>query len=381
MTSTGHDDLRSAIAALCADFPGEYWRSLEPDKYPDEFVETLTKNGWLSVLIPEEYGGGGATLTEASIILEEISASGGNPSACHAQMYVMGTLLRHGSEAQKKQYLPKIAAGELRLQAFGVTEPSAGSETTKIRTKAERVDGGWKINGQKIWTSRALQSDLMLLLARTSPFDENGKPSAGMSVFIFDMRNLEGLTIRPIKTMMNHNTTEVFFDNVIIPEDSLIGEEGRGFKYILDGMNAERILIAAECIGDGRFFLDRAVAYANSREIFGGPIGKNQGVQFPLARSYMQLRAADLVRFDAAARFDAGEDCGAQANTAKFLAAEASWAAGNAAIDTHGGMGFAEEYDIERKFRETRLYQVAPINNNLVMAYIGQHVLGLPKSY
>jgi len=380
-TSTGHDDLRSAIAALCADFPGEYWRSLEPDKYPDAFVETLTKNGWLSVLIPEEYGGGGASLTEASIILEEISASGGNPSACHAQMYVMGTLLRHGSEAQKQQYLPKIAAGELRLQAFGVTEPSAGSETTKIRTKAERVEGGWKINGQKIWTSRALQSDLMLLLARTSPFDESGKPSAGMSVFIFDMRNLEGLTIRPIKTMMNHNTTEVFFDNVVIPEDSLIGEEGRGFKYILDGMNAERILIAAECIGDGRFFLDRAVAYANSREIFGGPIGKNQGVQFPLARSYMQLRAADLVRFDAAARFDAGEDCGAQANTAKFLAAEASWAAGNAAIDTHGGMGFAEEYDIERKFRETRLYQVAPINNNLVMAYIGQHVLGLPKSY
>ena len=380
-TSTGHDDLRSAIAALCADFPGEYWRSLEPDKYPDAFVETLTKNGWLSVLIPEEYGGGGASLTEASIILEEISVSGGNPSACHAQMYVMGTLLRHGSEAQKQQYLPKIAAGELRLQAFGVTEPSAGSETTKIRTKAERVAGGWKINGQKIWTSRALQSDLMLLLARTSPFDESGKPSAGMSVFIFDMRNLEGLTIRPIKTMMNHNTTEVFFDNVVIPEDSLIGEEGRGFKYILDGMNAERILIAAECIGDGRFFLDRAVAYANSREIFGGPIGKNQGVQFPLARSYMQLRAADLVRFDAAARFDAGEDCGAQANTAKFLAAEASWAAGNAAIDTHGGMGFAEEYDIERKFRETRLYQVAPINNNLVMAYIGQHVLGLPKSY
>jgi alkylation response protein AidB-like acyl-CoA dehydrogenase len=380
-TSVGHEDLRSAIAALCADFPGEYWRSLEPDKYPDEFVETLTKNGWLSVLIPEEYGGGGASLTEASIILEEISVSGGNPSACHAQMYVMGTLLRHGSEAQKQQYLPKIAAGELRLQAFGVTEPSAGSETTKIRTKAERVEGGWKINGQKIWTSRALQSDLMLLLARTSPFDETGKPSAGMSVFIFDMRNLEGLTIRPIKTMMNHNTTEVFFDNVVIPEDSLIGEEGRGFKYILDGMNAERILIAAECIGDGRFFLDRAVAYANSREIFGGPIGKNQGVQFPLARSYMQLRAADLVRFDAAARFDAGEDCGAQANTAKFLAAEASWAAGNAAIDTHGGMGFAEEYDIERKFRETRLYQVAPINNNLVMAYIGQHVLGLPKSY
>ena len=381
MTSVGHEDLRSAISAVCADYPGEYWRSLEPDKYPEEFVSTLTKNGWLSALIPEEFGGGGATLTEASIILEEIAASGGNPSACHAQMYVMGTLLRHGSDSQKKQYLPKIAAGELRLQAFAVTEPGAGSETTKIRTKAERVDGGWKINGQKIWTSRALHSDLMLLLARTSPFDESGKPSAGMSVFIFDMRNLEGLTIRPIKTMMNHNTTEVFFDNVVIPEDSLIGEEGKGFKYILDGMNSERILIAAECIGDGRFFLDRAVSYANSREIFGGPIGKNQGVQFPLARSYMQLRAADLVRFDAAARFDAGEDCGAQANTAKFLAAEASWAGGNAAIDTHGGMGFAEEYDIERKFRETRLYQVAPINNNLVMAYIGQHVLGLPKSY
>ena len=381
MTSVGHEDLRSAISAVCADYPGEYWRSLEPDKYPEEFVSTLTKNGWLSALIPEEFGGGGATLTEASIILEEIAASGGNPSACHAQMYVMGTLIRHGSDSQKKQYLPKIAAGELRLQAFAVTEPGAGSETTKIRTKAERVDGGWKINGQKIWTSRALHSDLMLLLARTSPFDESGKPSAGMSVFIFDMRNLEGLTIRPIKTMMNHNTTEVFFDNVVIPEDSLIGEEGKGFKYILDGMNSERILIAAECIGDGRFFLDRAVSYANSREIFGGPIGKNQGVQFPLARSYMQLRAADLVRFDAAARFDAGEDCGAQANTAKFLAAEASWAAGNAAIDTHGGMGFAEEYDIERKFRETRLYQVAPINNNLVMAYIGQHVLGLPKSY
>lgn len=381
MTSTGHDELREAIAAVCADYPGEYWRSLEPDKYPEEFVQTLTKNGWLSVLIPEEFGGGGATLTEASVILEEISASGGNPSACHAQMYVMGTLLRHGSQAQKQNYLPKIAAGELRLQAFAVTEPGAGSDTTRIRTKAERVAGGWKINGQKIWTSRAMHSDLMLLLARTSPFDETGKPSAGMSVFIFDMRNLEGLTIRPIKTMMNHNTTEVFFDNVIIPDESLIGEEGRGFKYILDGMNAERILIAAECIGDGRFFLDRAVAYANSREIFGGPIGKNQGVQFPLARSYMQLRAADLVRFDAAARFDAGLDCGAQANTAKFLAAEASWAAGNAAIDTHGGMGFAEEYDIERKFRETRLYQVAPINNNLVMAYIGQHVLGLPKSY
>ncbi len=380
-TSTGYEDLREAIAAICSDFPGEYWRGLEPDRYPEEFVDTLTKSGWLSVLIPEEYGGGGATLTEASVILEEISASGGNPSACHAQMYVMGTLLRHGSDAQKQHYLPKIASGELRLQAFGVTEPGAGSETTRIRTKAERVDGGWLINGQKIWTSRAMYSDLMLLLARTSPYDESGKPSAGLSTFIFDMRNLEGLTIRPIKTMMNHNTTEVFFENVFIPEDALLGEEGRGFKYILDGMNAERILIASECIGDGRFFLDRAVAYANERELFGGPIGKNQGVQFPLARAYMQLRAADLVRFDAAAKFDSGVPCGAEANTAKFLAAEASWAAGNAAVDTHGGFGFAEEYDIERKFRETRLYQVAPINNNLIMAYIGQHVLGLPKSY
>lgn len=380
-TDETHADLREAVAALCADFPGSYWQGLEPDGYPTEFVDTLTKNGWLSVLIPEEYGGGGATLTEASIVLEEISASGGNPSACHAQMYVMGTLLRHGSEAQKQKYLPKIAAGELRLQAFGVTEPDAGSETTKIRTRAERVAEGWKINGQKIWTSRALHSDLMILLARTTPFDEAVKPSVGMSVFIFDMRNLPGLTIKPIKTMMNHNTTEVFFEDVIIPEDSLIGEEGAGFKYILDGMNAERILISAECIGDGRFFLDRAVAYANSRELFGNPIGKNQGVQFPLAAAYMQLRAADLVRFDAAARYDRREDCGAQANQSKYLAAEASWAAGNAAIDTFGGYGFATEYDIERKFRETRLYKVAPINNNLVLAHVANHVLGLPKSY
>ena len=301
-TDENHADLREAVAALCANFPGSYWQGLEPDGYPTEFVETLTKNGWLSMLIPEEYGGGGSSLTEASIVLEEISASGGNPSACHAQMYVMGTLLRHGSAEQKAKYLPGIAAGELRLQAFGVTEPDAGSETTKIRTRAERVPDGWKLNGQKIWTSRALYSDLMIVLARTTPFDEATKPSAGMSVFIFDMRELPGLTIKPIKTMMNHNTTEVFFEDVIIPADSLIGEEGNGFKYILDGMNAERLLISAECIGDGRFFLDRAVAYANSREVFGNAIGKNQGVQFPLASAYMQLRAADLVRFDAAAR-------------------------------------------------------------------------------
>ena len=377
-----YDDLRAAVRAVCDDFDGAYWRDLEPDSYPEEFVATLTKAGYLAALIPEEYGGGGASLSEASIILEEIAASGGNPSACHAQMYVMGTVLRHGSEEQKARYLPAIAAGELRLQAFGVTEPGAGSETTRIRTRAERQpDGTWRINGQKIWTSRALYSDLMVLLARTTPLEECAKPTEGLSVFLFDMRDLPGLTISPIRTMMNHNTTEVFFDNVVIPGDSLIGEEGRGFRYILDGMNAERILIASECIGDGRFLLDRAVAYANSREVFGGPIGRNQGVQFPLARAYAQLRAADLVRFDAAARYDRGEPCGTEANLAKLLASEASWAAANAALDTHGGFGFAVEYDIERKFRETRLYQVAPINNNLVLAYLGQHVLGLPKSY
>lgn len=376
-----HDDLRDGVRAICEKFDGPYWRGLEPDGYPTEFVDALTESGYLAALIPEEYGGGGATLTEASVILEEIAASGGNPSACHAQMYIMGTLLRHGSEAQKRAYLPRIASGELRLQAFGVTEPGAGSETTRIRTRAERTDDGWRINGQKIWTSRALHSDLMLLLARTTPYEKCAKPTDGLSNFLFDMRDLPGLTIKPIPTMMNHNTTEVFFDDVVIPLDSLVGEEGRGFRYILDGMNAERILIASECIGDGRFVLDRAIAYANEREVFGRPIGANQGVQFPLARAYAQLRAADLVRFEAARLYDAGEKCAEEANMAKFLASEASWAAVNAALDTHGGFGFAVEYDIERKFRETRLYQVAPINNNLVLAYLGQHVLGLPKSY
>ena len=376
-----HDDLRDGVRAICEKFDGPYWRGLEPDGYPTEFVDALTESGYLAALIPEEYGGGGATLTEASVILEEIAASGGNPSACHAQMYIMGTLLRHGSEAQKREYLPRIASGELRLQAFGVTEPGAGSETTRIRTRAERTDDGWRINGQKIWTSRALHSDLMLLLARTTPYEKCAKPTEGLSTFLFDMRDLPGLTIKPIPTMMNHNTTEVFFDDVVIPLDSLVGEEGRGFRYILDGMNAERILIASECIGDGRFVLDRAIAYANEREVFGRPIGANQGVQFPLARAYAQLRAADLVRFEAARLYDAGEKCAEEANMAKFLASEASWAAVNAALDTHGGFGFAVEYDIERKFRETRLYQVAPINNNLVLAYLGQHVLGLPKSY
>ena len=376
-----HDDLRDGVRDVCEKFDGPYWRGLEPDGYPTEFVNALTDSGYLAALIPEEYGGGGATLTEASVILEEIAASGGNPSACHAQMYIMGTLLRHGSEEQKREYLPRIASGELRLQAFGVTEPGAGSETTRVRTRAERTNDGWRINGQKIWTSRALHSDLMLLLARTTPYEQCAKPTDGLSTFLFDMRDLPGLTITPIPTMMNHNTTEVFFDDVVIPAEALVGEEGRGFRYILDGMNAERILIASECIGDGRFVLDRAIAYANEREVFGRPIGANQGVQFPLARAYAQLRAADLVRFEAARLYDAGEKCAEEANMAKFLASEASWAAVNAALDTHGGFGFAVEYDIERKFRETRLYQVAPINNNLVLAYLGQHVLGLPKSY
>jgi len=376
-----YDDLRAGVREICEAFPGEYWRALEPETYPQEFVDSLTRAGYLAALIPEEYGGGGATLTEASIIMEEIAASGGNPAACHAQMYVMGTILRHGSPEQKQQYLPQIANGTLRLQAFGVTEPGAGSETTRIRTKAERVPEGWRINGQKIWTSRALYSDLMLLLARTTPYDECAKPTDGLSTFLINMREVQGITIKPIKTMMNHNTTEVFLDDVIIPADALVGEEGKGFRYILDGMNAERILIASECIGDGRFLLEKAVAYANERVVFDKPIGANQGVQFPLAKAYAQLRAADLVRFDAAAKYDAHEKCAAEANMAKLLASEASWAAANAALDTHGGFGFAVEYDIERKFRETRLYQVAPINNNLVLAYVGQHVLGLPKSY
>ena len=374
------DDLRAGVRALCERFPGEYWRGLEPEGYPEEFVDELTKAGWLAALIPEEYGGGGVTLAEAAAIMEEIAASGATPAACHAQMYVMGTLLRHGSEEQKQHFLPKIAAGELRLQAFGVTEPTAGSETTRIQTRAEKTADGWLINGQKIWTSRALYSDLMILLARTTPYDEVTKKSEGISVFILDLHS-PGIEIRPIPTMMNHNTTEVFFSDVLIPHDALIGEEGKGFKYILDGMNAERILIASECIGDARFFLEKAVAYGNERVVFGRPVGANQGVQFPLAKAYAQLRAADLMRFEAADRFDRGEACGAEANMAKLLASEASWAAGNACIDTHGGFGFAQEYDIERKFRETRLYQVAPINNNLVLAFLGQNVMGLPRSY
>lgn len=381
-----HDVIRSEIRRLCDKYGNEYWRSLEPSTYPDEFVQELTSLGWLGALIPEEYGGGGLSLGGASVILEEISAAGGNPSACHAQMYVMGTVLRHGSEEQKRRYLPKVANGTLRLQAFGVTEPVAGSNTTEIRTKAERDGDTWRINGQKIWTSRAEHSDLMVLLARTTPIDEVESRMDGLSVFLVEMRNddgtlVDGLSIKPIETMMNHSTTEVFFDDMIIPADALVGIEGNGFRQILDGMNAERILIASECIGDGRFFLERASAYANDRQVFGRPIGQNQGVQFPLAKAHIQVEAADLMRWKAADLFDSGVSCGVEANMAKYLASEASWAAGNAAIDTHGGFGFAVEYDIERKFRETRLYQVAPISNNLILTFVGQKCLGLPKSY
>ena len=378
------NEIRTAVAELCARFPGEYWRGLEPDRYPEEFVAALTENGWLAALIPEEYGGAGLSLTAASVILEEINASGGNAAACHAQMYTMGTILRHGSEAQKQRYLPAIASGELRLQAFGVTEPTVGSDTTHIQTMAVRADGGYRVSGQKIWTSRAQHSDLMLLLARTTPLEEVEKRTEGLSTFIVDMKQALAagtMTIRPIKTLMNHATTEIFFDGVEIPEDALVGEEGKGFRYILDGMNAERILIAAECIGDGRWFVEKATTYASERVVFGRPIGTNQGVQFPIARAHAAIEAADLVRYKAAWLFEQGLPCGAEANMAKLLASEASWQAANACLDTHGGFGFAEEYDVERKFRETRLYTVAPVSNNLILAYVGQHVLGLPRSY
>jgi acyl-CoA dehydrogenase len=378
------DEIRAAVRDLCAGFPGEYWRDLEPDRYPEEFVAALTEHGWLAALIPEEYGGAGLSLTAASVILEEINASGCNSGACHAQMYIMGTILRHGSDAQKREYLPKIASGELRLQAFGVTEPTVGSDTTGIQTTATRVDGGYVVNGQKIWTSRALYSDLMLLLARTTPADQVEKRTEGLSTFIVDMkRAVESgtMTIRPIKTLMNHATTEIFLDGVEVPADALVGDEGKGFRYILDGMNAERVLIAAECIGDGKWFLDKASRYASERIVFGRPIGQNQGVQFPIAKAWAAVEAADLMRYKAAWLFEQGLPCGAEANTAKLLASEASWAAANACLDTHGGFGFAEEYDIERKFRETRLYMVAPVSNNLVLAFIGQNVLGMPRSY
>ena len=378
------EDIRSAVRELCARFPGEYWRGLEPDSYPEEFVRTLTEQGWLAALIPEEYGGAGLGITAGSVILEEINASGGNAAACHAQMYTMGTILRHGSEAQKQRYLTEIAAGRLRLQAFGVTEPNAGSDTTSITTTAKLIDGRYLIRGQKIWTSRALHSDLMLLLARTTPREEVERKTEGLSTFLVDMRAAQSagtMTIRPIATMMNHATTEIYFDGVEVDADALVGEEGMGFRYILDGMNAERILIAAECVGDAHWFIERARTYASSRVVFGRAIGSNQGVQFPIAHAHAAAEAADLVRYRAAWKFEQGMPCAADANMAKLLASEAAWQAANACLDTHGGFGFAAEYDVERKFRETRLYSIAPVSNNLVLGYLGQHVLGMPRSY
>ncbi len=381
-TREDHSEIREEVRKLCARFPGEYWRKLDEVRgYPTEFVNALTEAGYLSVLIPEEYGGSGLGISAAAAILETVQAEGCNGGACHAQMYTMGTILRHGSPEQKGRYLPKIASGELRLQAFGVTEPGSGTDTTALRTTARRDNDGYVVNGQKIWTSRAEHSDLMLLLARTTPREQTAKKTEGLSTFIIDMKAVSGLTIRPIRTMMNHNSCEVFFDEMHIPTDSLLGEEGRGFRYILDGMNAERLLIAAECIGDAKWFTAKSVAYANERKVFGRPIGQNQGIQFPVARAYAQMRAAELLVRDGLERFEAGLPCGEQANVAKMLAAEASWAAGEACIQTHGGFGFAEEYDIERKFRETRLYQVAPISTNLILSYVAEHVLGLPRSY
>ena len=384
MATELHQELRAAVRDLCRRFAGEYWRKVDEARgYPEEFVRALTEAGWLAALIPEEYGGSGLNITEASIILEEVNRSGGNSAACHAQMYIMGTLLRHGSEEQKRRYLPKIASGELRLQSFAVTEPTTGSDTLKLKTTAVQRGDHYVVNGQKVWTSRVQHSDLMLLLARTTPLDQVKKRSEGLSVFLVDLRNAvgNGLTVRPIRNMMNHETNELFFDNFKVPAENLIGEEGKGFRYILDGMNAERILVAAECIGDGYWFIDRATHYARERVVFERPIGQNQGIQFPIARAYANVEAANLMRFRAASLFDAGEPCGAEANMAKLLAADASWEAANVAIQTHGGFGFAAEYDIERKFRETRLYQVAPISTNLILAYIGEHVLGLPRSY
>jgi acyl-CoA dehydrogenase len=376
--------IRAAVRALCADFPGEYWRALDRERaYPEEFVAALTKAGFLAALIPEDHGGSGLDMNAATAIMEEIQASGCNGAACHAQMYTMGTVLRHGSAEQKKRYLPGIARGELRLQAFGVTEPTSGTDTLALRTTAVRDGGDYVINGQKIWTSRAEHSDLMLLLARTAPREEAAKRTAGLSVFLVDMREAKGkgLTIRPIRTMMNHATTEVFFENMRVPAENLIGTEGEGFRYILSGMNAERILIAAECVGDAKWFIQKATAYAGERVVFGRPIGQNQGVQFPIARCYINMRAAELMVREAASLYEADKDCGAEANMAKHLAAEASWAAADMCLQTHGGFGFAEEFDIERKFRETRLYTVAPISTNLVLSYIAEHVLGLPRSY
>jgi acyl-CoA dehydrogenase len=377
--------IRESVRALCARFPGEYWRTLDRERaYPTEFVAALTDAGFLAALIPEEYGGSGLTMTAAAAIMEEIQASGCNGAACHAQMYTMGTVLRHGSAAQKARWLPQIAAGKLRLQAFGVTEPTSGSDTLNLRTTAVREGDHYIINGQKIWTSRAEHSDLLLLIARTTPREQAKTRTGGLSVFLVDMRLAQGSTgisINPIRTMMNHATTELFFDDLRVPAENLIGEEGQGFRYILSGMNAERILIAAECIGDAKWFIAKATAYAKERTVFGRPIGQNQGVQFPIARCYAQMRAAELMVREAASLYEAGRDCGAEANMAKLLAADASWAAADTCLQTHGGFGFAEEFDIERKFRETRLYQTAPISTNLILSYLAEHVLGLPRSY
>jgi acyl-CoA dehydrogenase len=379
-----HQEIRAGVRKLCAQFPGEYWRRLDREAaYPAEFVKAITAAGYLAALIPEEYGGSGLPLSAAATIMEEIHRAGCNGAACHAQMYIMGALLRHGSDDQKRKYLPAIASGKSRLQAFGVTEPTSGTDTSSIKTFARRENNHYVINGQKIWTSRAEHSDLMLLLARTTPKHMVAKRTDGLSVFILDMRDVSesGLTIRPIRTMMNHSTTEVFFDNVSVPAENLIGEEGNGFRYILSGMNAERILIAAECIGDAKWFVEKATDYAKERVVFDRPIGRNQGIQFPLAKAYAQMRAAELMVQKAAALFDGDISCGAEANMAKMLAADASWAAGEACVQTHGGFGFAAEYDIERKFRETRLYQVAPISTNLILSFLAEHVLGLPRSY
>jgi acyl-CoA dehydrogenase len=377
-------DIRDAVAKLCAQFPGEYWRKLDRQMaYPKEFVDALTEAGYLSVLIPEEYGGSGLKLSAAAAILEEIQRAGCNGGGCHAQMYTMGTVLRHGNDAQKAQYLPGIASGKLRLQAFGVTEPTSGTDTSSLKTVAKRDGDHYVVNGQKIWTSRAEHSDLMILLARTTPKEQAKKRTDGLSVFIVDMREAKGkgLEIRPIRTMMNHATTEVFFTDMRVPAENLIGEEGKGFRYILSGMNAERILIAAECIGDAKWFIAKATNYAKERAVFGRPIGMNQGIQFPIAKAYAAMRAAELMVKEATRKYEAGLDCGAEANMAKMLAADASWEAANACVQTHGGFGFAEEYDVERKFRETRLYQVAPISTNLILSYVAEHVLGLPRSY
>ena len=383
-TPDEHQEIRDAVRALCAEFPDEYHRKVDEKRgYPEEFVDALTRAGWLAAMIPQEYGGSGLGLTEATVIMEEINRAGGNSGACHGQMYNMGTLLRHGSEAQKRLYLPKIATGELRLQSMGVTEPSTGTDTTRIKTTAVRKGDRYVVNGQKVWISRVQHSDLMILLARTTPLAEVKKKSEGMSIFIVDLHHAigNGLTVRPIPNMVNHETNELFFEDLEVPAENLIGEEGRGFKYILDGLNAERTLIAAECIGDGYWFIDRVTRYVGERVVFGRPIGQNQGVQFPIAEAYIEVEAANLMRWKACALFDAHEPCGAEANMAKYLAAKASWEAANACLQFHGGFGFANEYDVERKFRETRLYQVAPISTNLILSHVAEHTLGLPRSF